>query len=326
MFKVKNISVTHIACAVPQNKVDKVEWIKSFAKDEVERTTAITGINSLRRVQGDVTTIDLALAAVELILNKHPEIRSEIDGIIFASQTFSQFMPSTAILLHKRLGLSRNVFAIDMNSGCAAYPNAIGEAAGLIASGIATKVLVVTADTLTRFIDPNDRATLMVFGDGAAATIVEVGNHEISGDFMVDGNGEDKIYRNFAAADVDDYVHMNGLEVLKFTLTEIPDFVLGFFAKSGLNPNSAKDIVFHQANRLIVEKLAEKVSLLQADCPIVVDGFGNTGPSSIPIAICASTENKVFGVTAFVGFGVGWSWGIVLTDLKNTTRHAIVEI
>lgn len=326
MFKVDNISLTHIACAIPRNKINQSDWLEVFSKEEVERTTTITGINSLRSVSGNTTTIDLAIAAVEVILEKHPEIRSEINGVVFASQTFSQYMPSTAILLHKKLGLPRSAFAIDMNSGCAAYPNAIGEAAALIAAGIATKVLVITADTLTRFIDPGDRATLMVFGDGAAATIIEKGNQQVAGDFMVDGSGQDKIYRNFSAVGVDDFVHMNGLEVLKFTLTEIPDFILGFFASSGLKPNKVKDIYFHQANRLIVEKLTEKVSILNANCPIAVDGFGNTGPSSIPIAICASNKDRSFGLTAFVGFGVGWSWGIVLADLSTTNLYPIKEI
>jgi len=300
-----------------------------------EKIMAKTGIATRHIAADGQTAGDLAEAAARRLFASGACTPDNIDFLILCTQAPDYFLPTTACVLQHRLGIPRNTGAIDINLGCSGFVYGLSLAKGLIETGSARSVLLLTADTYSKFIHPLDRSVRTLFGDGAAATLVgaaDAGQGGSIGPFVfgTDGRGADKLiveaggFRTPAneATSVETIDHsgnvrtrghlfMDGGEVMAFSLTEVPKAVQALLDKSGISRDSVDLFVLHQANRFMLEALRKKLKLPEDRVPILMQECGNTVSSTIPLALKSLHEAGRLpqGTRAMlVGFGVGYSW------------------
>ena len=296
-----------------------------------------TGIAS-RPIAGEMLVSDMAVNAAESLFEEYDIDRSSIDYLLLCTQSPDYYLPTTACMVQDRLGLPTSIGALDFNLGCSGFVYGLSMAKGLIAGGVAKKVLLITSETYTKHIHPMDRSTRTIFGDGASATLVcqkdlaQIGNFSLG----TDGSG----YRNLivpsgcmalprtaetAQEETDDSgnvrskdnLYMNGPEIFSFTLRAVPGMVKDVLDKNGLTQEDVDLFVFHQANRFILETLRDKLSIPQDRFVIDVEDIGNTVSSTIPIALkraIARGQIKEGSKVLLAGFGVGYSWGATILD------------
>ncbi|MGB8399283.1 ketoacyl-ACP synthase III [Bradyrhizobium sp.] len=323
-----------IASYLPDKTLSNDELAALFPEWPSERIYEKTGIRE-RRVAGEgETASDLAyMAAKRLFAAGHCKA-SDIDFIIFCTQAPDYFLPTSACLLQERLGVPRSAGALDVNLGCSGYVYCLALAKSLIESDLASNVLLLTADTYSKFIHPLDKSVRTLFGDGAAATLViaESGEgEELIGPFVfgTDGTGARNLIveagafrRPSAAIEETDAggrtaanLYMDGGAVLAFTLSEVPAAVEALLVKAGLTRDAVDHFVLHQANKLLLESLRKKMRLPAEKVPIEVENCGNTVSSSIPIALehmlCSGSLARD-QCLALIGFGVGYSWAAAI--------------
>jgi 3-oxoacyl-[acyl-carrier-protein] synthase-3 len=301
--------------------------------DELEGRTG-TGI-AARHISGEgQTASDLACQAGTALLARGIVERQEIDYVLFCTQCPDQFLPSAACILQERLGLGKHVGALDIDLGCSGFVYGLQLATVLANTGQARNVLLLNADTYTKYIHPRDRSIRPLFGDGAAATLVGPARHGGSiGSFIVgtDGSGAgnlcvpsggSRLPRSAATArettDANgctrsqDNLFMDGPAIFSFATKVVPPLVESLLAKSSLSPGDVNWFVYHQANEYMLERLARRSEIPAAKMIIDVHSTGNTGSPSIPIAIQRAVEMERIRAgqrLVLVGFGVGYSWG-----------------
>jgi 3-oxoacyl-[acyl-carrier-protein] synthase-3 len=323
-----------IASFLPEKVLSNEELAALFPEWPADRIYEKTGIRE-RRVAGEgETASDLAYMAAERLFAAGHCKAADIDFIIFCTQAPDYFLPTSACLLQERLGVPRSAGALDVNLGCSGYVYCLALAKSLIESDLASNVLLLTADTYSKFIHPLDKSVRTLFGDGAAATLVvaESGEgKELIGPFVfgTDGTGarnlivEAGAFRRPSAASQEAdasgrtaaNLYMDGGAVLAFTLSEVPAAVETLLQKAGLTKDSVDHFVLHQANKLLLESLRRKMRLPAEKVPIEVENCGNTVSSSIPIALeqmlCSGSLARD-QCLALVGFGVGYSWAAAI--------------
>ena len=319
-----------------------------FGKTEVERIIANTGIEAVRTAPATMTTADLCAAAAQHLLTEEAVAPSEIEGLVFVSQTPDYLLPATSILLQHRLGLSTEMAAFDLPYGCSGYIYGLFQASLLIQSGACGAVLVCAGDTLTRFVHPQDRSLRMVFGDAGSATLVRRGKNRASFALHSDGSGAGNLMipaggcriprSNETARESQDEdgnirtaenVRMNGAEIMKFALQRVPRVIDEILELAGWEKDQVGLYALHQANRFMVEYLAKKCRLPKGATPVGMGRTGNAGPASIPLLL--SLMREIYGPerrprTVLCGFGSGLSWGAAAVDLSGTRILAPVEL
>ena len=249
-------------------------------------------------------------------------------------------LPSTACILQDRLGLPKQSLAFDVNLGCSAYPYGLAIASGLFTIGLAERILLLGAD-MAMLIHPDDRSALPLFGEAAVATLLEndpTGSDLLGFDLGTDGKGWKNLVvpvgglrypalSDFQAASSTElrgeanpeYVHMDGAEIFTFTLREVPGIIQRTLANAKTSGNAVDYYFFHQANKFILDHLVKKMRLPPEKCPLSIGCFGNTSgvSAALTASYAASEANRQRDLSAmFVAFGVGYSWGGVLTRLR----------
>lgn len=303
-----------------------------------EKIYSKTGITKRHIASQDETASDLAFQAAKKLFERGCVKPSEIDFLILCTQTPDYILPTTACILQDRLGLPRNIGAIDMNLGCSGFVYALSIAKGLIETNAAKKILLITSDTYSKFIHPLDKSVRTIFGDGAVATLVENSdsNYDMIGPFIfgTDGSGADNLIiksglcrkekNSDSSKEIEDLfgnirssenLYMNGPEIMNFSLTEVPLAFENILRKSKLNRDDINYFVFHQANKFMLESLRKKININEKKFPIFIDDKGNTVSSSIPFALIGLKEKNLLrpGITIMlVGFGVGYSWAATI--------------
>jgi 3-oxoacyl-[acyl-carrier-protein] synthase-3 len=304
---------------------------------QARKIDAMTGIEERHLAAPGECASDLAVAAARKLFDSGACPSEEIDFLLFCTQTPDYLVPTTACLLQERLGLRKSIGAFDCNLGSSGYVYGLGVAKGLIESGQARHVLLLTGDTYTRLVHARDRSVRPVFGDAATATVVSArgGEDPCIGPFIygTDGSGGAHLMvpaggmrnprNNETAVAVEDAggnvrsqenLVMNGGEIFEFTLAVVPGMVSGLLERAGKRVEEIDLFVFHQANRYMLEHLRKKINLPQEKFYISIR-HGNTTSSSIPLALKkAILENKVTqgSLIMLVGFGPGYSWGATL--------------
>jgi 3-oxoacyl-[acyl-carrier-protein] synthase-3 len=293
-----------------------------------------TGI-SVRGVSSpDECASDLGVAAANSLFDSGICQQDEIDFLLFCTQSPDYFLPTTACLMQDRLGLRNSCGALDFNLGCSGFVYGLSLAKGLIETGSASKVLLITADTYMKFINKTDRTVRTIFSDGASATLVAGMESELEliGPFVfgTDGKGaenlivpagglrkpivpETGVMTEYEGGILrsDENLYMNGPEILNFTLQMVPVLVEELLAKSQMTKEQVDYFVFHQANKFLLERLRRKTRIPEEKFCINMEAYGNTVSSTIPMALEIATQqqeiqsgNKVM----IAGFGVGYSW------------------
>lgn len=298
----------------------------------LDRLSKVTGIYTRHIASEDEHTSDLAIAAARKLFLNNKINESEIDFVILCTQTPDFYLPTTACLVQNSLGLSTSLGALDITLGCSGYVYALGLAKGYVDSGQANNVLVLTSETFTKLMNPEDKSTVPLFGDGATATLVSntQEDNQISGiTWGSDGTGGKSLlvpngglrsgttYSPNSQTSVRELVsngfdlYMDGPEVFNFTIREVPPLVQECLIRSNLTLADIDYFVFHQANEYMLETLRKKLEIPKDKFLLQLNQTGNTGSSSIPIALAIEEQNNRFrkgDKILIAGFGVGLSW------------------
>jgi len=293
-----------------------------------------TGIKS-RHIAKNQLVSDLAVEAGKKLFTEHGISPSAIDFILLCTQSPDYYLPTTACIVQDRLGIPTTAGAFDYNLGCSGYIYGLAAAKGLISAGIARNVLLITAETYTKHIHPMDKSTRTVFGDGASATLITSEDVPKIGQFVLgtDGKGaqnlmvpsgamamprteETAIEKEDSGGNIRslDNLYMNGPEIYAFTLRAVPELIKDILEKNCISMNEIDYVILHQANKLVLDSLREKLNIPEDKYCIDVDDIGNTVSSTIPIAIKRAADKnnprvKKGNKVLIAGFGVGYSWG-----------------
>jgi 3-oxoacyl-[acyl-carrier-protein] synthase III len=303
-----------------------------------EKILAKTGISERRIAREDQTAGDMAYEAARSLFTQGHVNANDIDFIILCTQAPDYVLPTTACLLQKRLGLPTRVGALDINLGCSGFVYGLSLAKGLIETGAAHCVLLLTSDTYSKYIHPMDKSVRTLFGDAAAATAIMAGeaSEEAIGPFVfgTDGAGAKNLiveagsFRLPNSFDTsieqeDDsgnirtrnHLYMDGAEVMAFSLKEIPKAIDELLQKVKMTKDDIDLFILHQANEFMLKALRKKLKLDKEKLPITMEYCGNTVSSTIPIAMYTLRSQGKLQVgqqLMLIGFGVGYSWAACL--------------
>ena len=313
---------------LPQTRLSNENLGEEFPDWSVEKISAKTGIDARRIAAPDECSSDLAVLAANKLFAQGID-RSKVDFLIFCTQSPDYFLPTTACLLQDRLEIPTSAGALDFNLGCSGYVAGLGMAKGFIESEQASGVLLLTGETYSKFLDPEDRSVRTIFGDGASATFLtgEPSQSTLIGPFIygTDGSGaknlivEGGAFRD-STCSADPKLRMNGSEIFSFTLSSIPPLVQQTLAKAELKLEDIDWFVFHQANKFMLEHLRDKIGIPKEKFAISLEECGNTVSSSIPIALkelSVAQQLKSGQRIMLVGFGVGYSWGATIIEWRE---------
>ena len=322
-------ALPHMVLTNEQMAQDHPDW-------KVEKLAAKIGISTRHVAAANEYTSDLAVRAASKLFDNHDIKPTDIDYLILCTQSPDYSLPTTACIIQAQIGMRLDVGALDITLGCSGFIYALGLAKGLIESGQVRNVLVITAETHSKFANPNDKSTRPIFGDGAAATLVvadlahdglkglTLGTDGGGGAGLVVPNGGLRKAGEFSpnssvearGLTTNGYdMYMDGLEIFNFTIRVVPGCVDEVLRKAGLTMSDVDLFVFHQANAYLIEHLRKKLEIPAEKFVVSMDEYGNTGSSTIPIALTnAIAAGRVHqgDKIMLVGFGVGLSWGGVL--------------
>lgn len=329
---------------LPGDPVSTAEVSLQFPEWQVEKIAAKTGISCRHFAAPQECASDLAVEAARKLFSSGICRPQDIDYVLFCTQSPDYFLPTTACLVQDRLGIPTTAGALDFNLGCSGYIYGLGLSEGLIFSGQASRLLLLTGETYSKFLHPRDRSARTIFGDAAAATLVTAvdSREPLIGPFIYgsDGAGGPNLIvpagglrrprTESSATEYEDEngnvrsannLFMNGPEIFNFTLSAVPESVNRLLAKSGKVIGDVDLFVFHQANRYMLDHLRKRLNIPTEKFHIFMKECGNTVSSTIPIALKNAGDQGRLpegSLVMLVGFGVGYSWGATL--LRSTKK------
>lgn len=327
--------IKDIAYYLPAQVLTNEQIAAEFPEWSAEKVANKVGITERHIAAPDETATDMAYQAAERLFAQGVD-RASIDFVLLCTQSGDYFLPSSACILQDRLGLSKNCGALDFNLGCSGYEYGLAIAKGLIVAGISKNILLLTSETYTKYLHPQDKGNRTIFGDGASATLVSTEGFAEIGEVVLgtDGSGaENLIVRSLGARHKEqlhdlrineeeglvsgDHLYMHGGNVFNFTADVVPPMVEELLQKSGLAQDEIDLWVFHQANKYMINYLRKLLDIDKERFYIYMEHVGNTVSSTIPIALVeARKENKLHGNVLLAGFGVGLSWGGVMLRIN----------
>ena len=330
-------TVAAIEYHFPERCLTNAQLAAEFPEWSVEKIEEKTGIAERWIAAEGECASDLGIAAARKLFDSGACRPADIDYILFCTQSPDHFLPTTACMMQERLGISTSAGALDFNLGCSGYVYGLGLAKALVETRQATNVLLVTAETYSKFIHPKDKSVRTLFGDAGAATLVRgvAGNDEFIGPFVygTDGAGARNLIvptggmRRRVATDEgatmdsdgnlrsEANLYMNGAEIFAFTLQAVPKVVRELLAAAGKSLDDIDLYVFHQANQYMLEHLRKKLKIPPERFFVGMRHCGNTVSCTIPIALKQAVEEgrmQPGRLAMAVGFGVGYSWGATL--------------
>lgn len=328
--QIDGIDIKAISCCVPKEMYSIMEYAPDLLKNDrtAKRMAKSTGISHLRISPENVTTADLFQKAAEPILadiNK-----KDIAAMVFVTQTPDYLVPTTGHVLQNKLGLRNDMFCLDVTEGCSGYVTGL-YMASMLANKLQAPVLLGAGDTASRGTNPKDRATRVIFGDAATATLVTPGEHTASFNFESYGERwnaivkENSEFRKVEHPINEGYVYLDGMGIMEFSLDEVPASIQALLKECGLSADDMDLFACHQANKLILTSLAQKLGVPTEKLPWVSEKVGNESSASIPMVLSAMKGHKLDKVFCS-GFGVGLSIGNCITDFSDTKLYGVGEL
>jgi 3-oxoacyl-[acyl-carrier-protein] synthase-3 len=326
-------SIRDLAYHLPEGEVTNADLSREFPDWGVEKIAKKTGISSRRIAADGECSSDLAVRAARSLFARGACRPEDVDFILLCTQSPDYFLPTTACLLQERLGIPSSAGALDYNLGCSGYVYGLGLAKGLIETGQARRVLLLTAETYSKFLSPADKGVRTIFGDGAAATLVEASEGETPaiGPFVygTDGRGADKLIVRAGgmrhprpSGEASEFLLMDGPEIFAFTIAAVPAMVNQMLEKAELTVDLMDHFVFHQANLYMLEHLRTALDIPPEKFSVCLEDCGNTVSSTIPIALCRARgrgELLPGQKIMLVSFGVGYSWAATMLRWDEAT-------
>lgn len=315
-----------ISVHFPERRETNEDLQKEFPNWDMPLIEQKTGIKSRYIAAEKETAADLAVQASEKLFAEHKVDRDSIDFVLLCTQTPDYPLPTTACLIQDRLGLKHTCGALDFNLGCSGFVYGMAVAEGLIRCGAAKRILLLTAETYSKYIDADDRSLRTIFGDAAAATLVQASDQEgVSAfSFGTDGSGADTLMVADGGARCGDDVlkprhrkrwksrlYMDGPSLINFTVGAIPGLIEDVLGKAGIGAEQINYYLLHQATRKMLEQLQDRLGAGEEKLPIRLEEYGNTVSCTLPILISEMrNDGKINPGTKslLIGFGVGWSW------------------
>lgn len=344
-----DIGLQAVSACVPPTVLG-VESLKGMlSPEEIDKTIESIGIKERRYASKNICTSDLCCRAAEQLLNDNQIDKSEIDVLIFVSQTSDYHQPATAPILQYRLGLSTSVLAFDVNLACSGYVYGLSIAYSFAAQNGIRKVLLLVGETMSKIVSSKDKESFPLFGDAGTATLISKGKYGLSWfSLHSDGAGANIMqipfggFRNQSCVDgfkeiVDksgnvrngEQFVMDGMDVFNFGMRVEPKDIKDIVKYAGLTIEDLDVVLFHQANKFMTDFFAKRLKIPEEKVPYSLDKYGNTSSASIPLTIvsemldsaCFSQRNNVL----MSGFGAGLSWGCVIANLSQTHISKIIE-
>lgn len=320
-----------ISYYLPERVLTNEELLKEFPEWSVDKIASKVGVNARHLAAMDETAGDMAENAARKLFAEWSIAPESVDFLLLCTQSPDYFLPTTACILQKRLGLRTNIGALDYNLGCSGCIYGLAMAKGLISAGIASNVLLLTSETYSKYLHPSDKSNRSIFGDGAAACLISTNGFAQIGEFSLgtDGRGADNLIVKTGASRhhqptgssivdeeghiwYDDYLYMNGSAIFNFTLDVVPELMKQVLEKNNLEKEQVDYYIFHQANKFMLNTIRKVCNLPKDKFFVRLEDTGNTVSSTILIGLkqCMDRDILKSGMRVLTsGFGVGLSWG-----------------
>ena len=338
-IRIENVKIAGVSAAVPKRVVENSES-PLFTPEELEKLFESVGIERRHCVEEGMTTADLCEAAAEKLLMDMKVEKSSIDALVLVTQTPDFRNPATAVILQDKLGLPKSTLAFDVALGCSGYVYGLYVVSSLVSAGKIKNALLLVGDTASLTSSPLDKSRNLLFGDGGSATLLQYDESAavMHFDLGSDGSGYQAIYTPHSgfrhrptpeSYEMIDYgdgivrakVHswLDGMEVFGFGISRAPKTVKSLAADMGLDLNSVDYFLFHQANKMMNDRIVAKLGIPEEKAPSNLRDFGNTSCASIPLLIVTELRKSecVDGRFVLCGFGVGLSWATACVDCKG---------
>jgi 3-oxoacyl-[acyl-carrier-protein] synthase-3 len=341
-FLFRNKRIAGIITVLPTKELvfeDEMHHFDASTKSSL-KLKAMMGLGKHRIAESHVTAADLCVYGLRHLFAKRLLERDDIDAVIFVSQTPDHFIPPTSNVIHGKLGLKQEAQCLDINHGCAGFIVGLQVACSLLEQDSVEKVVLLNGDTPSKQTNVRDRATYPLIGDAASVTLVERTNEDIVlyGNLKNDGTRSDALvipagaYRLPASAETreivgmadgnwrcKEHIHMDGTAIFDFTMKDVPPMIEDVLRFSRLTKDDIDLYLFHQPNRFILQRLAARMKISEERMPNnIVENFGNASSATIPTNVCFNIGKRALKETftvCFAGFGVGLTWGAIVTRL-----------
>lgn len=316
---------------LPEKILGNEEICKMFPEWTVEKIEKKIGIKERHITVDGETASDLAVGAAEKLFTANDIDRSTIDYLIFVTQSPDYHLPTTACTIQTRLGLSNRITAIDVNLGCSGFVTGLSLAKAVVVSGQAKNVLLLTAETYSKYMHERDKSNRTIFGDGSAATLVSTEGMAEIGNFVIgtDGNGAENLivksgcarnkqplndlqFDDFGNPRSSDHLYMDGPAILNYSLDSIPKLFADVLEANNLTKDDIDLHVYHQANIFLANLERRKLKIDPEKYYVNIEHVGNTVSSTIPIGLrMAMEDGKIQKGTKVlsVAQGLGYTWG-----------------
>jgi len=348
----KNRSITGILTVLPSNEVKFEDEMENynFSNAKSLKLKLAMGYNKHRIVEQGDTISDLCIHGLNHLFDTDLLKKDEIDALILITQSPEYYMPPTSNVIQGKLNLKQDMICMDINQGCAGYIIGLFQSFMLLEQDNINKVILLNADLLSQKVSKRDRNSNPLIGDGASVTIVEKSkeNNIIHANIKMDGRGSDvlmipaggfKIPSSPKTAEMIedeagnfrslDNLVMKGDEVFNFVQREVPPMIEELIKSAGISKNQIDYYIFHQPNKFILNKLADKLEVPRDKMPSnIVENFGNASGVSIPTTISFNLGEKIINDSLMIcmaGFGVGLTWASILMKLENLKFNKIIE-
>lgn len=331
--------IAALAAAVPKEQVDLLDL--GFDEETMRRTMKLTGVHTVRYAPAEHTALDYCLQAAQRIFEETGLRAEDIDGIVFATPHPDYTYPGNSSIIQSALGIPKRCVTIDVPHACTGMIYGLYLADLLVRSGDCSHVLVCCGDTSSHHVNLKDRALRMVIGDGGAAAVVTGGGSTMQQYAIYnDGGGMKCLYtpaggermpRVTGVTDVEtqdaegnirtlEDEYMDGMEVMRFVMHEVPPLVDEVLQKSGWSYKDVDVYALHQANAFIVKSLMRAMKLEKSKVLNEIDGTGNIGGASFVLALCSAAQREQvhWKRAIFAGFGSGLSAAAMTADLSET--------
>ncbi|WP_310377789.1 ketoacyl-ACP synthase III [Flavobacterium sp.] len=351
-LKFKNKKITGILSVLPSNEIHYLDEIVNynFSEKQSIKLGKIMGYGTQRIVDDTTTVSDLCVFGINHLIDNQLLDKNSIGAVVLCTQSPDYFLPATSNVISGRLALSQDVISMDINQGCAGFEVGLMQAFMLLNTGNINKVVLLNADVLSKKISKKDRNSRPLVGDGATITIIEnsFDDEEIdlfikmdgtsalslqipAGGFKTLSTAETAILREDAAGNFRalDHLVMKGDEVFNFVQTKVPEMIQEMFDTLKIDKSYFDYYLFHQPNKFMLEKLAEKMNIPYEQMPNnISQKYGNGSSTTVPLNVCENIGEKALSSSykvCFGGFGVGLTWSIIKWKLENLDFCKIIN-
>ena len=348
IFDFKHISIKGVSACVPRIEEYNSEIYPKWGN--YEQFLSTTGIQQRRKASSEICSSDLCISAAEKLISDLNWSKSDIDAVIFVTQTPDYILPATSTIIQEKLGLDQHCYTLDISLGCSGWVYALSVITALMQNGAMKKGLLLAGDTILKFCSPEDKSTYPLFGDAGTATALEYDVNATPLKFIMhsDGSGYEAIiirdggYRSpvsggsFACKTYGEglvrnqlNLELDGMSVFSFGISKAPEVVNEMLEHFSINKDLVDYYIFHQANLFMNEKIRKKLKLSSEKVPYSLKNFGNTSCASIPLTLvtelCDELRTRSLKHIG-CGFGVGLSWGAVYFETNSIICPNLIEI